>query len=146
MFLSLTYYVFLIYFLSGFIYLVSDYMLSKQRYIFIKHVLRVFFFLFFWPFIFLKALRLYLKIGKYLKLEGRWQLFFTSEVSQNPTCVLLSSRKISILCGGFLISLIRGLSYFVRVLQFLKTQTAMLSKPNCQLAILFVEQQVVRAK
>jgi len=84
MFLSLTYYVFLIYFLSGFIYLVSDYILSKQRYIFIKHVLRVFFFLFFWPFIFLKALRLYLKIGKYLKLEGRWQLFFTSEVSQNP--------------------------------------------------------------
>lgn len=84
MFLSLTYYVFFIYFLLGFIYLVIDYLLSRQRYIFIKHVLRVLFFLFFWPFMLLKSLRLYFKIGKYLKPEGRWRLFFTSEVSQNP--------------------------------------------------------------
>lgn len=84
MFLNLTYYVFLIYLLLGFIYLVIDYLISRQRYAFIKHVLRVLLFLFFWPFILLKALRLYLKIGKYLNTEGRWRLFFTSKVSQNP--------------------------------------------------------------
>ena len=32
----------------------------------------------------LKALRLYLEIGKHLNSEGRWLLFFTSKVSQNP--------------------------------------------------------------
>ena len=73
-----------IYFSLGFIYLILDYLVSKQQHLFFKHILRFLFFLFFWPFILLKSLRLYLKIGKYLNPQARWQLFFTSEVSQNP--------------------------------------------------------------
>ena len=73
-----------IYFSLGLIYLILDYLVSKQQHLFIKHILRFFFFLFFWPFMLLKALRLYLEIGKHLNSEGRWLLFFTSKVSQNP--------------------------------------------------------------
>lgn len=72
-----------IYFSLGFIYLILDYLVSKQQHLFFKHILRFLFFLFFWPFILLKSLRLYLKIGKYLNPQARWQLFFTSKSISN---------------------------------------------------------------
>lgn len=81
MHLALPNFIYIIYFSFGALYLILDYIVSNQKYVFYKHISRLFVFVFLWPIILSSSVRLYFKIGKYLKSNAKWKIFFTTKKS-----------------------------------------------------------------